>query len=372
MRVVGVLAALVLVAMIGGAMAQDTSVLPEPFEFPPCQIPEPLRFAQLGVMIENLEFDGNGSLYVTAFEEGLYRLFPDGTAEHIGKSDRPRDPTEDELTGSNRFMGVAYGPDEAVYVAEGMATSRPVDARILRYIDLDNGTFEVFANGFEGANGLAVDDEGNLYLAHGFNEKLWKIQPDGSWAVWTEVPDVVNGVVEHPDGERLVIAPLGDPSNTVLAIPFDEPDAREVLFRFNAPPSPSGMRAPAVGQPLFTKGIDDLAVAPDGRVLISAHMRMQFAMGDPATGEACILLDGTRGEPSSIRVSKGFGDWEGWAFGIDFSGDVWAFDIRTGNGTNGTSAPADAEEEASAVYGTPGPPVVALVFAMCAFIVWRR
>lgn len=315
--------------------------VPEPFEYPPCDTPEPVLFAQLETMLENLEFDGNGNLFVTAFAEGLFRLDANGTVDHVAISERTRAETEVEpFQISTAFMGVAMGTDGALYVAEGHGIGAPIEGRILRFADPGEPGFEVYAEGFPNTNGLASDQEGNLYLAHGFRDELWKIRPDGDWDVWTSVPNVVNGIVEHPDGDHLVIAPLGDPAGMVYAVPLDRPDAREPLFRFNGGPSTSGAMVPDPTRPLADKGIDDLGMAPDGRILISGHNTGQFLMGDPETEAACILLEDARGEPSSIRVANGFGDLDGWAFTTDFSGDIWAIDIRAGDaGPSGKDDP---------------------------------
>lgn len=348
----GLVLSLVLVLTFPSLSAQDTTILPEPSEFPPCDVPEPVRFATLGVMLENLEFDGNGSLFVTAFDDGLYRLHPNGTFAHAAASPRARpDGESSDLAITTAYMGIVRGVDGALYVAEGHTLTTPIEGRILRYPVPGGAEVTAFATGFPNTNGLAADRDGNLYLAHGFDEELWKVTPDGSWSVWTRVPDTVNGVDLHPDGERLVIAPLGDPSNTVFAIPLDDPDAREPLFRFNAPPAMATMQGPMADRPLWTKGIDDLTVAPDGRVLVTAHMRSQFVMGDPKTEEACILLDGTRAEPSSIRVAHGFGEWDGWVFTTDFSGDVWAIDIRIGDPV--VNSTEEGSEEKEETEGTP-------------------
>lgn len=323
-----------------GLEAQELLILPEPFEYPPCDVPAPVLFAQLDTMLENLEFDGNGTLFVTAFADGLFRLDVNKTVEHVAVSDRTRAGSEVEpFQISTAFMGVAVGADGALYVAEGHGIGLEVDGRVLRFPVPGEGEYEVFADGFPNTNGLAADRDGNLYLAHGFRDELWKIGPDGEWELWTRVPDVVNGIVEHPDGERLVIAPVGDASDSVFAIPLDRPDQRELLFRFRGGPSMSGDLAPDPMRPMVNDGIDDLGMTLDGRILASGHATGQFLMGDPATGEACILLDGARGEPSSIREARGFGEWDGWAFTTDFSGDVWAIDVRTGD----TDAQAEAD-----------------------------
>ncbi len=318
---------LFLLAAAISANAQQTAVVPEPRELPDCSTPDPVLFATLPNGIENLAFDGNGTLFLTAFQAGLYQAFPNGTVEFITKDDRPIPPDTSPIDGPNNFMGVDLGPDGALYVSEGMGIVGPVDARVLRFPVPGQPEFEVYASGFEGANGLAVTPDGVVYLVNGFRTELWRITGPGQW---TKHADFVtgNGLVEHPDG-RLVMSIVGDPADAVVAFNASTPDKRETLFRFNA--GPSGVAGPAGVQTsgaVMTKGVDDLAVLDDGRIVASAHLRLQFLLGTPATGEACVLMNGARAEPTSARVAKGFGEWDGFVFLTDNAGDIHAVDLR--------------------------------------------
>ncbi len=329
----------VLLLSLPTVAAQETTVVPELRELEPCDAPEPILFATNEAGIENLAFDGRGSLFLTAFAAGLYQAFPNGTVRHVVSDDRPIPPTTALLDSPNSFMGVDVGPDGALYVSEGMSITFPVDARVLRFPVPGEATFEVYADGFAGANGLAVTPDGVTYLAHGFRNELWRITGPQEWTVWQTIP-TVNGVIEHPDGLRLVLAQVGDPG--ILAIDLAS-GARETIFQFSAGPTAAGEPDVATGGPLMLKGIDDLAVLPDGRIVGAAHLRKQFLLGDPATGEACVLLDGARAEPTSARVAQGFGAWDGWVFLTDNSGDIHAVDLRpaAAGATNATTASGD-------------------------------
>ncbi|HVM45883.1 MAG TPA: hypothetical protein VM582_08110 [Candidatus Thermoplasmatota archaeon] len=319
---------LALLLLIPLAAAQQTAVVPEPQEAPPCDdVPEPVLFADLDTAVENLAFDGQGNLFLTAFADGLFRAWPDGTVAHVAKDDRPA-----QASGQNSFMGVDVGPDGALYVSEGVSIGTPVAARVLRFPVPGEPAFEVYAEGMDGANGLAVTPDGVVFVVHGFRDEVWRIPEEGRVELWTRVPGA-NGLVAHPDGERLVTVPLADASNTVTAIPLADPERREALFSFNVGTSPLAPGAPGLARPVMTKGVDDLVVAEDGRIYAAAHLRLQVLRGDPSSGQMCILLDFRQrsaegGEPTSVRIARGFGPWDGWLFSTDNFGEVWAVDIR--------------------------------------------
>ncbi|HUR25718.1 MAG TPA: hypothetical protein VM327_06880 [Candidatus Thermoplasmatota archaeon] len=373
-------AVLALLTLSGGLLpstaAQETTILPEPFELTDCDIPAPLLFAHIdGVGFENLVFDGQGSMYLTAFEHGLYRAFPNGTVLHVASDDRPIPPDEGVgENGPNNFMSPDIGPDGALYVSEGMAIQSPVSARILRFPVPGEPEFEVYADGFDGANGLAWGSDGNLYLAHGFRTELWQVTGKDTYRVYGNYP-TVNGVVAMPDG-RLGIAQFGDPGQAVSAIDLERGDI-QVLFHFNPGVSVAGNQptvAAGVG-PLQLKGIDDFVVLDDGRIVATAHFRLQFLLGDPATGDECILLSGAKAEPTSARVAKGFGAWDGWVFLVDNGGDVHAVDLRagaTGEAPGLPEAGEDVPEAAGTDIAAPGWQIVPLAGALFAAALLRR
>lgn len=349
---------------------QTTTVLPEPNELPMCDTPPAVLFAHVdGVGFENLAFDGNGSLFITAFQDGLYQAFPNGTIRFVAKDERPVPADEDVRSNRpNAFMAAAIGPDGALYVSEGLSIPSPVSARVLRFPVPGQPQFEVYAQGFDGANGMAWGSDGNLYLAHGFRTELWQITAKDTYTVFGHYP-TVNGVVALPDG-RLGIAQFGDPAQGVTAIDLGTGD-HEVLFRFNPGIGIAGNEVGANLSPgaVHAKGVDDFAVLDDGRIVATGHFRLQFLLGDPATGETCILVDGTSAEPTSARVAKGFGSWDGWVFLVDNAGDVRAVDLRPAS-----PLPTEPNEEPGSDNEAPGLGLVWLVglVAACALFARRR
>lgn len=334
-------------------------IVPEPQEYPTCDLPEPVLFASIDgtdLGFENLIFL-NGRMYATAFQDGFYEFYTNGTHKLIPAEDRGPGPTyQDRPTA---MMGLA-SVDGALFVSQGLSVVGPVDARILRFEDPESGEFTVYANGFDGANGMAADNDGNLYLAHGFREGIYKVQPDGSWDLWM-TKAVANGVSLHPDGDRLVVGYVSSIGSRVITVPLDNPAAEETLFVFNAA-DPEAIEEVDPEKPLATKLVDDLVVGSDGMVYATAHERLQTIRGDPATGDACLVIDSYVGAPTSARIAYDFGEWDGWLFTTDNAGDIYAVDIR-GQTTNQSSDNTEdiGRPESDNTARTPLPAWIAFV-----------
>jgi gluconolactonase len=166
----------------------------------------------------DLVFDRDGVLYFSdpwrsSAENpvgGFYRLFPDGRLEQIDHG----------LAFPN---GVALAADgSAAYLAETYHN------RILRYaIGRDGaiGAREVFASlpGGEGPDGMALDEAGNLYVAHYGGGRVAIFSPAGEMIDAIPVPgaNVTNVAFGGPDRRTLVITDVDTASlyQTRVAVP---------------------------------------------------------------------------------------------------------------------------------------------------------
>lgn len=364
--------ALLVLLALPVAAAQETTALPEPRESPACEgAGEAVLFAKATETgFENLAFDGAGNLFLTGFGSGLWRAWPNGTLAFVAAD--PREPDPPGFDDPNAFMGVDVGPDGALYVSVGLSVAAPVAGRVLRFPVPGEPAFEAYAVGLPGANGLAVTPDGVVYVVHGFRDEVWRVPAAGAVELWTRVL-TGNGLVEHPDGERLVFGQVADGTNRALAVRLDDPAVRETLVTFNAGPSGEDPGAADPSKPVHAKGVDDLVVASDGRVYAAAHLRLQVLRGDPATGEACVLLGEAAGRgpqagpPTSARIARGFGAWDGWLFATNAAGEIWAVDI--GDRPPAAAAP---EEDDGAVTPAAGFAFVALAAALAAVVASGR
>jgi sugar lactone lactonase YvrE len=87
--------------------------------------------------------------------------------------------------------GIAFGPDERLYIAsEGQVHVLTPNAE-------NPPTATVFATDVPGANGLAFDDRGDLWVSDGTTGqgRVWRVEPDGERSEEFRVQPMVNEVV---------------------------------------------------------------------------------------------------------------------------------------------------------------------------------
>jgi sugar lactone lactonase YvrE len=127
----------------------------------------------------------------------------------------PDKGTTETLTVLPRLAtGMAFDKKGNLYMASGGGAGQ--GGVILRVSSetLNNGAFgsdkvETFAQGVDGANGLAFDQKGNLYVSGGATGNIYVVTPEGVRTVWAsgiaaERPEqriVVNGLAFGRDGQ---------------------------------------------------------------------------------------------------------------------------------------------------------------------------
>lgn len=126
---------------------------------------------------ENLAFDGKDALYMTDTND-LWKIAPDGNKTSLYKRDETKD--------GKSLCGVCIGPDGKVFFS--------ASNRILAYNSADGKVTE-YATGFKLANGITIDDLGELLVAD-MGAKTLYIVPVGAKTPTVLSRDVgmINGV----------------------------------------------------------------------------------------------------------------------------------------------------------------------------------
>jgi sugar lactone lactonase YvrE len=210
----------------------------------------------VGIRTEGLTGDDQGRLYTTDMDSRrLFRIIP-GTGEVEVLGILPR-----------FALGMAFDKQGNLY----MASRGDVDSVILRISAetlatgrFETGQVETFAQGVDGANGLAFDREGNLYVSGGATGNIYIISPQGERTVWAsgikaERPQqliTVNGLAFGRDG-RLYIANTSSGEINRVRIEKDGTFGEVELF---------------AKDPLLY-GADGIAFGPDGNLYVAANER---------------------------------------------------------------------------------------------------
>ena len=203
-----------------------------------------------------IAIDRSGNAYVTTCEVTIRRITPDGTASTLVRNDEVTLNAPVLLTGP---QGVAMGPDDALYVADG---------GLIRRVTLD-GQVSVFGTG--GGAGIAVDANGTVYTASG--SILSATDATGNTQVIAPMPwgGSVDGPVAQAQFNRITGLALAPNGTLYLA------DAGNWCLRTLT----NGMVSTLAGEALFNTAIDGqgaqagfgfpfgIAIGGDGAVYVA-------------------------------------------------------------------------------------------------------
>ncbi|MEU0886075.1 hypothetical protein ABZ345_46495 [Lentzea sp. NPDC005914] len=247
-----------LVLSITGAPAQATPIRR--------QTPAVSTFRTADTWYENLEFDHNtvwlSNLTGNAVEQ--YRL--DGT---FLQSIPLRAPG-----------AIRKGPGGVLYVNFGNDSpeTRPQPSGVVRLTPKP----EVFIGGdtLSSANGAEFDARGHLYVSDPFTG-LYEFDRRGAMVRHLDIA-YPNGIVTI--GTTVFTNIVIDPQSAIVRITGN----RQTRLELGAP----------------DKGLDDLAVGPDGKLYVTAYTSGELIKVDPWTGAHCTLLTGLK-NPTAARFLPG-------------------------------------------------------------------
>ncbi|MFA5861915.1 MAG: hypothetical protein WDA16_09510 [Candidatus Thermoplasmatota archaeon] len=323
-------AATLLIILLGAPTAMPLPEAPTPVTQPACAgAHAPVLFASWPTQLENLAFDGTGNLYVSDFGgDHLLRLAPDGAVTIV-----------DGLP----IHGMTFGPDGKLYVGSSDASG---SIQVWRFESLSPPVHTVVASGLPDANGMAFDGDGDLFVSNplGTSAPYLVRLPAAdmrAWAAWGSQYGP-NGLWLDPADGTLIAGITGDQSSPIVRLSTTDPTRVETIAQLSlgAATLQPGVHAPAERGGLAPKGLDDLTLGPDGNIYAAAHVTGEVMRVDPATGEACVLASGLH-EPTSVRVARGFGSWDGKLFVTEMGGEavtalygpgagaVWVIDIAS-------------------------------------------
>lgn len=239
---------------------------------------------------DNVVFDGQGGMWVSrVIGNEVQRFDASGQITKVVSLEGP--------------AGMAMGPDGLLYVNQDLIGVSA--AQVVRFDPTaENPQPETFATGLPGANGLAADDDGNLYvgivgpMTIGQSPSLVKVLPDGSidqrWSALADFPNA-NGIVVS--GDNLYVNRWVDRNSPIEKVPLGNPAMHKKLAQLTPE------------QPLVPKVLDDLTMGADGELYTVAYATGELLRVNPRTGSACVVADGFV-TPTSVHAPEAFGDFD--------------------------------------------------------------
>ncbi|MFA5891286.1 MAG: hypothetical protein WDA27_10135 [Actinomycetota bacterium] len=260
-------------------------------------------------VLENLAF-WQGSLWISDSTASSIRRFDAAGAELAG------------IDGVSSPGGLAAGSDGLMYAGTGNAAAgsiaRTGEAGVIRFDPA--GVVTPFTSGFDMANGLAFDGDGNLWVSNDFGDGLVRIDPSGVWAKFVTNAWGMNGLVV--DGGVMYAAVTFDQRSPILRLRLGADPAVESVMPLTtgvASIRPEVFADPDLDQPLVVKGLDDMTQGPDGALYVVGNGSGELLRVDPSTGDACVVAAGLQ-NPSSVRAAPEDG---GFSDGNSETVDFW-------------------------------------------------
>ncbi|WP_237669392.1 SMP-30/gluconolactonase/LRE family protein [Rhodococcus sp. BS-15] len=247
-------------------------------------------------MLENLEFDGRGSMIVSETSPvgpgALRTVAPNGVRGTL--------VADVESPG-----GLVRDGDTLYFTTGNSAAAGLLDTRsgTVDTIDLGTGVRSTYASGLAMPNGLARSESGDLFTTRnlGTLSGLTRVAVDGSVSTVRTDLGSANGI--GIGEEKVYVANTFDLETTLTVL--DEKD----------PSGPSArIRIDGVG-PLAMS--DDLTVGDDGTVYLAQNLAGRVVRIDPESGSSCVIATGVPLTSSVAFGGSGFDEEALYATSFD-------------------------------------------------------
>jgi len=282
----------------------EPAIMPEIVETEPADKPEVVNLfdASRSELPEGIAIDKAGNIYVSLgpplFAGGgfgeIWKISPDGTETTLAQFD-----------GGPPAAGLAVDADANLYYAY---PSGEEDTQGVYRLSADGdserlpGTEAIIL-----ANGIAFDNDGNLYVGDSILGAIWRIPPGGSAELWLQHDLLAGCLPDDPFGANGVALWEG----TLYAANT----GKGILV--SVPILPDG----AAGEPEMVAGVGDcdaevkdlygmdgIALDVDGNVYALLVMQNKLAKINPADGAFTILLTEDNGLHNPASITFGIGE----------------------------------------------------------------
>jgi len=256
--------------------------------------------------LENLSFDGRGSMLVSA---GSFT----GSGRILRLSDSGRKkrtlvagvggPGGHVVVGRRLYFTSGNGFADGVTSELGMRDGK------LNVVDLRTKKVRVVARDLAMPNGLVRLPDGSFLTSRdiGFPGRTTRIHPDGRQTIFAPSVTSTNGMAVDVERRLVYIVSTFNPTSTISVVDLDDHRA-----------APRVITLDGIGP---VNSADEIVLGRDGNLYVTLNVAGQVVRVDPDTGRACTIATGLP-FASSLRFGAGPG-WDARALYVtSFAGTI--------------------------------------------------
>lgn len=228
-----------------------------------------LSSADRTVIVESITADQQGRLYLPDRVSGdILRVDPRYANPMPVARIEPRE-IQGKKTNADG-AGIEFNRQGDLFIA-----SAPFSAVLrVRAEELNSqkpGRAQTFATGAEGANGLAFDKQGSLYISGGRSGKIYRVGPGGGSALpFAEIPAFVRTLPDGKTEQATVANGLAFDSRGVL---YAADTARGAIWRVATGADGKAEKPEKIAESPLLEGADGIAFDRTGKLWVTANER---------------------------------------------------------------------------------------------------
>jgi sugar lactone lactonase YvrE len=253
-------------------------------------------------------------------------------ASYTGDEDYAAASTQTTVgSGLTNPRGLAVDGQGDVFIAE-LANDRVVEVK-------PDGTQTTVASGSIYPIGVAVDGQGDVFIANGFNQRLLEVKPDGTRTTVRSGLNLIESVAVDGQGDVFIAEGDGSSDGELLEV---KPDGTQTTV-CSGLDTPRGVAVDAQGDVFIAeKGNSSvgyvLEVKPDGtQTTVCSGLTYPYGVAVDAQGDLFVTnADLVAGfdrvlevKPDGTQTTLGFGIVAAFGVAVDGQGDVFVADFYT-------------------------------------------
>lgn len=251
------------------------------------------------VIVESITADSQGRLYMGDQVSGnILRVDPKSPKLEAVARIEPREIAGKKVNADLR--GVEFNREGDLFIA-ATAFSEIVRIRAAELNPQKPGRAQTFATGTEGANGIAFDKLGNLYISGGRSGKIYRVGPAGGAAqVYAEIPAFVRKLPDGKSEQATVANGLAFDSRGTLYV---ADTARGAIWRITIGSDGKPGKPEKIVENALLEGADGIAFDRSGKLWVTPNERNALVTVSPDGTVNEVAKNGSKGPlefPSAI------------------------------------------------------------------------